>query len=109
MANAKKCDRCGDLYEMYDGIKFEEKVNLSYNHIHVLTNHDSVHKTFDLCPICMNKLINFLEMVDDKEFKRCFNCKYNSVKDGGCTRAKTSDDLCSMNYEHWEAKDDGSD
>lgn len=59
MADAKKCDRCGDLYEMYDGIKFE-KAGLSYNHIHALTNYDRVHRTFDLCPTCMNKLINFL-------------------------------------------------
>lgn len=66
MADAKKCDRCGNLYEMYVGIKFE-KDSFPYNHIHTLTNHDSVHKTFDLCPTCMDKLIMFLKMMDNDE------------------------------------------
>ena len=66
MADAKKCDRCGALYDIYDGITFITN-GWEYNHMAIFTN-SSVSKTFDLCPNCMGKLIDFLkDEVKNKE------------------------------------------
>lgn len=64
MANAKKCDRCGVLYEKYDGIKFDEQ-GWDYNCISLQADWRSYGKGFDLCPKCMEKLIVWLKEADN--------------------------------------------
>ena len=64
MADAKKCDRCGALYDIYCGIAFVTN-GWEYNHMAIFAN-GGVSKTFDLCPNCMGELINFLKDEDDK-------------------------------------------
>lgn len=56
MALAKKCDRCGVLYEHYkslNGISLER-----YGH---KGDFICTEKKFDLCPDCMAALVKFLE------------------------------------------------
>lgn len=65
---AKKCDRCGRLYEHYDGIKAFP--NLRSNSIE-LRDTDIEEKywqraRFDLCKDCMAKLESFLYGGADK-------------------------------------------
>ena len=67
MANARKCDRCGKLYEEY---------NVGYNNKKPngiqLISLDTSHKYFgyflmDLCPDCMKKLLDFANRKLDGE------------------------------------------
>lgn len=66
MALAKKCDRCGKLYEHYEKIEHEKYVGYNYNAIaFVSVNRRCIKELattpIDLCPECMSKLIEFLE------------------------------------------------
>lgn len=54
MAFAKKCDRCGKLYEMYD-IKRDQKRYCSF----IFSNDNGRFGKKDLCPVCMMQLINW--------------------------------------------------
>ena len=57
MANAKKCDRCGRLYESYEGVA----VTKGGRKYHALSlENDYVYKWYDLCPVCMARLVNFI-------------------------------------------------
>ena len=58
MADAKKCDRCDRLYEIYDGIPVTEK-GFKYRQLRLVAG-DSICKTYDLCPTCMTQIIAFL-------------------------------------------------
>ena len=56
MANAKKCDRCGRLYEFYDG----ERVFASgarYTKFCLCHHSTCAEHNFDLCPPCMKSLM----------------------------------------------------
>lgn len=59
MADAKKCDRCGKLYEHYDGIRVVE--NDSCYHIMRLENDTINTRVYDMCPECMQKLVDFIK------------------------------------------------
>lgn len=63
MACARKCDRCGKLYEEYN-LKNDEKnpngimvLNLDYQRKYYL------HDAMDLCPDCMRKFQDWMEEV----------------------------------------------
>ena len=65
MANAKKCDRCGMLYERYGGININPQ-GCKYDGM-VLTGRDNT-LAFDLCYPCMTRLRAWLnEMEADNE------------------------------------------
>lgn len=51
MALAKKCDRCGVLYEPYNGVN-----GISFECISAYGDVDKTEKTIDLCPECMTKI-----------------------------------------------------
>lgn len=57
MSEAKKCDRCGNLYERYGGVPIE-KGGIGYNQIKLLS--DSYVSVFDLCEPCMTKLTDWV-------------------------------------------------
>ena len=60
MANARKCDRCGNLYEEYNTGNNNKKFNAI---MPVNLDHKGQyypHKVLDLCPECMTKLTNWL-------------------------------------------------
>lgn len=60
---AKKCDKCGKLYEHYDGnkeFKNTERANAVFLIDRDLDNKHWSRKTYDLCPDCMKKLEEFL-------------------------------------------------
>lgn len=65
---AKKCDRCGKLFEYYEGNK-EFKNTEKANAIELIDqNLDCKYvsrKSYDLCPECMRKLENFLKEGDE--------------------------------------------
>lgn len=59
MAEAKKCDRCGKLYEIYVGIPLVSGGN-KY-HAVKFANFGCSTAWLDLCPDCMKKLVIFME------------------------------------------------
>lgn len=62
MADAKKCDRCGNLYEKYEGLKLDYKGvrDIRWDRM-CFVSKDNFHKYFDLCPDCMAALISFIK------------------------------------------------
>ena len=99
MANAKKCDRCDRLYEIYDGIPVTEK-GFKYNIARVI-GAESIHRTYDLCPDCMIKLISFL---NNESIKYNLGCEDCANIDKRPTEEPCKD--CMHNYvNHWRAKD----
>lgn len=62
MAFAKKCDRCGKLYEPYNVKKNVERCNgiLTLNIDEYRKYYDN--KLYDLCPECMETLHNWLNI-----------------------------------------------
>lgn len=64
MANALKCDRCGKLYEHYNGIRVVDKCNY-YCSMSFFSEHGWNRRDYDLCPECMTKLVEFIK--GDKE------------------------------------------
>ena len=67
MANAKKCDRCGTLYEPYGII---DRVRAEKNSIMVIGNIygeiTSRDEFYDLCPDCMEELHEWLKGEKDE-------------------------------------------
>lgn len=63
MANAFKCDRCGNLYEPYNGIEYQAGCN-KYHSVCLCKGLNN--KYFDLCPECMTKLIEFIKAGKDE-------------------------------------------
>ncbi len=64
MALAKKCDRCGKLYEHYEKTEHEKYVGSNAMAFVCMTKKGGIGITtcpIDLCPECMSKLIEFLE------------------------------------------------
>lgn len=67
MAYAKKCDRCGKLYEQYNDREDKHNIN------GVLTlNIDSVRKywsndVLDFCPECCNEFVSWLKKGKEKK------------------------------------------
>lgn len=66
---AKKCDRCGELYENYNG-KFE-KVPDRANTVSLLSRYADeksakVVKVYDLCPRCMEDAVKYLTDPDSE-------------------------------------------
>ncbi len=60
---AKKCDRCGKLYEHYDGSKnFKENGNANGLILidRDLDNKYWSRKDYDLCPECMGLIVSIL-------------------------------------------------
>lgn len=58
MALAKKCDRCGVLYEHYSDFNSYMMTMINTDkHGHI----SATSKRYDLCPECMRSLTNFME------------------------------------------------
>lgn len=58
MALAKKCDRCGVLYEHYSDFNSYMMTMINTDkHGHI----GATSKRYDLCPECMRSLTNFME------------------------------------------------
>lgn len=66
MANAFKCDRCGALYECYRGKQLTEGGNF-YNGILLESDLAIFARHFDLCPDCMEQLIQFIKTEEAHE------------------------------------------
>lgn len=70
--NAKKCDRCGKYYDEYEKEIPEEMLRKNeqgltrVNHVGLMGSADigysiAVSKPIDICPECMDKMIDFLK------------------------------------------------
>ena len=65
MAEARKCDRCGGLYEIQynpppqGGIK-KPKYEVTENYYSKNQHGDDESKRLDLCPLCVEKLKQFI-------------------------------------------------
>lgn len=60
---AKKCDRCGKLYEHYDGSKNFKENGKANGLILIDRDLDKKYwsrKDYDLCPECMGLIVSFL-------------------------------------------------
>ena len=60
---AKKCDRCGELYEFYEDAKFNNIVLVIDRKF---TTSIRVRE-YDLCRSCMSSLKDWLDMTGEKE------------------------------------------
>lgn len=61
---AMKCDRCGKLYEHYDGCETFKKTEKANAAILIDKDLDKKYwsrKTYDLCPDCMREFEDFLK------------------------------------------------
>ena len=64
MANAKKCDRCGNFYDPYRGIR--TKINGTLYSVFIVSLANSFTRiNFDICPACMKETIKFLGLEDE--------------------------------------------
>lgn len=63
MAEAKKCDRCGEFYTMgrwYDEVKEVDRGGYLRVFRSIRSDYDTRAKTYDLCPACENELMRFM-------------------------------------------------
>lgn len=71
--NAKKCDACGTLYEMYNGQRLFPKT-CKANSIKFINFNGSYvdHSRMDICPDCMAKVVSVLfpESNENKDNRR---------------------------------------
>ncbi len=68
--NARKCDRCGQFYDLYDGRKVFS--GRGYANGLMLINEASNgdydrQKLYDLCPGCMEELMAFIKNRDKSD------------------------------------------
>lgn len=66
---AKKCDRCGKLYEQYDGSKEFKEQGKANAIIFIDRNLDNKYwsrNSYDLCPECMAQLVSFISEGKEK-------------------------------------------
>lgn len=63
MAIARKCDRCGELYECYEDVQFNSirlELDMQYSSTPVFV------KVYDLCPSCATMLKDWLDVNGEK-------------------------------------------
>lgn len=78
MATARKCDRCGNYYDLNDFHPYlKDGKTYKLAQIYIFTNNRLNAVIYDLCPECMEKLMAFLD--DSDRSKCCRNCKYYST------------------------------
>lgn len=62
MADAKKCDRCGGLYEEYPGIVMYEGSLQRYNRVDIVSgSYANDYTKNDMCPKCMEAFKSFMK------------------------------------------------
>ena len=71
---AKKCNRCGVLYERYNESRNQNKAN-GFRFLNIDKNQDACqHEKLDLCPKCMKELYEWF-----KSIKKTATGDYNSI------------------------------
>lgn len=61
MAIARKCDRCGKLYEQYNHIELEDKIVNGIYTVENKVNNRHVKHHYDLCEECCWELLIWLQ------------------------------------------------
>lgn len=107
MANARKCDRCGKLYEIYRGIPLMDGRN-AY-HALALIDQKYDRKHFDLCQDCMQQVVYFLNN-EGNTYVQCRDCKHegNGINDTPCVSCKriNKDPAYNVDYYEYDEKKD---
>lgn len=93
MANAKKCDRCGTYYNLYN-----EKDDSKNTNGFMTLNIDSCgayvrHQAYDLCPKCNQLLYEWFEAVDIEETHVIFYDENSKYLKGLNEHSRMEDDL----------------
>lgn len=60
MAEAKKCDRCGQFYDFYSKIVTIDRCNHKVNGFRYTFGNSNIIVNKDLCPDCLQKLFEFM-------------------------------------------------
>lgn len=107
MASARKCDRCGNYYdisEFYPYLRDGKTYKLAQ--LYICSYNKLADITYDLCPACMEKLMVFLDDFDkskerfegSNEDKFCMNCEYY------LTPIHLDPCISCEEYSHWHEK-----
>ena len=64
MSNAFKCDRCGTLYERYEGIEVVSG-GYKYNILSISNKFGVTSMDYDICPECMKSLVEWMMEADN--------------------------------------------
>lgn len=70
MANAKKCDRCGNYYQERQPNAFEAFSNSLFDVVakpEVLYKIETIEKFLDLCPACSKSLKRWMKLKEDTD------------------------------------------
>lgn len=87
MADAKKCDRCGKLFEPYmDDEKFTKLIILAQN----IDFGQRRIGSYDLCKECNDSFLEWLSGTNDAKYECCEETKENKQK--GCNVFGAYDD-----------------
>lgn len=68
MANAKKCDRCGNFYDLYSGIRVKRR-GAFFKVTCARLASASNDVCFDLCPTCAKAIAIFFGLETEEEDK----------------------------------------
>lgn len=73
MANAKKCDICGKLYEFYSVVSIDDGRTFVGSRIKFVSEDGVFCRGEDLCPECMTKVHTLLASIADEKEKQKYN------------------------------------
>lgn len=59
---AKKCDRCGKLYEHYGSYNMSNYNSIKLMYKGMAGNEHAISDAMDLCPKCMEEFKNFMKI-----------------------------------------------
>lgn len=100
MADAKKCDACGEFY-VIEGTS--QDIVATYNDPTVPIKINT--RRYDTCPECMRAFFNFIESRQKVAVKdRCKDCKYEDVDEDSDPCA-----YCTSKNSQFESKEENKD
>lgn len=69
MADAKKCDICGEFYDHYQYVKLDNGVTMNGCKLRFASDNGCHWSSLDLCSDCMTKVHNLLSDIQNKKEK----------------------------------------
>lgn len=70
MANAKKCDICGEYYDHYQYVNLKNGMTLNGCMLRFATDNGTSWSSLDLCPDCMAKVHTLLFDISSEKGER---------------------------------------
>ena len=93
---AKKCDRCGKLYEHYDKAGDERQNGVSIIYVNKFGSRERIIVDKDLCGDCMQSLINWLNKNGSDENIIDEETTYTEIEAARCSRLKNWETINNM-------------